>query len=199
MHYYYYYIPCHFRLICSFILNKAWAFLIQCVLLSRVLCFTFFFFFIFFSSCLHSLSIQLWHLLAGSLSVCTLSAGWGWLGQLPLHTFITWTIFMCAGCFFRAVDERDLERCTRCVGSAWSLECVFHLTWIWSRSVFCHNFFPPCVWYVSQPVFCIPYLLFCLSSYFYRPFSFYFLQLSYFIFLLFSSHNQLWVFLLSLL
>lgn len=85
-------------------------------------------FFILFSSCLHSLSIQVWHLRSahtGSISVCTLSAGWGWLGELPLHTFITWTIFMCAGCCFRAADERDPGRRTRCVGSACSLSVCF--------------------------------------------------------------------------
>lgn len=81
----------------------------------------------FFTSCLHLLSIQVWHLRsahAGSISVYTLSVSWGWLGELPLHTFITWTIFMCAACFFRAADEREPERRTRCVGSACSFISV---------------------------------------------------------------------------
>lgn len=181
---------------CSLILNKLCAFLTQYVLLSWVLCFTFF---IFFSSCLHSLSIQVWHLRpahAGSISVCTLSAGWGWLGGLPLHTYITWTIFMCAGCFFRAADERDPERRTRCVGSACSLSVFF----IWlgydpglsSVNIFC---FYSCVWYVSQPVFlfhistAVSHILLVLVP---------LLFLSTVIFLhpslIFSGHNQLWVF-----
>lgn len=51
--------------------------------------------FAFFSSCPRSLSIQVWHLLsaeAGSISVCTLSAGWAWLGEILLQTLITWTV-----------------------------------------------------------------------------------------------------------
>lgn len=83
-------------------------------------------FFIFCSPCLHSFSIRLSHaLFTGPTSVCTLSAGWGWLRELLLHIFITWTIFMWATRLSSAWDERGLERCSRCVGSAWSWSVFF--------------------------------------------------------------------------
>lgn len=83
-------------------------------------------FFIFCSPCLHSFSIRLSHaLFAGPMSVCTLSAGRGWLRELPLHIFITWTIFMWASSLSVAGDERGLERCSRCVASAWSWSVFF--------------------------------------------------------------------------
>lgn len=83
-------------------------------------------FFIFCSPCLHSFSIRLSHaLFTGPTSVCTLSAGRGWLRELPLHIFITWTIFMWAARLSSAGDERGLERCSRCVGSAWNRSVFF--------------------------------------------------------------------------
>lgn len=159
----------------------------------------------FFSSCLHSLSIQVWHLCsaqAHSLSVCTLSARWGWLGEQSLHIFISWTIFTSASCCFRAADERD----ALCVGSTCSLSVCFSFeenydrrqTWIIPKSAFCHNFllFLCLISLVSLYFFCISPLL-SLISYFYgslvspslrrlTPFNFLFSSLL-FIFLLFSS------------
>lgn len=46
------------------------------------------------------------------------------VGNHP-STLFTWTIFMCVGCFFRAADESDIERHTRCVGSPCSLSVCF--------------------------------------------------------------------------
>lgn len=100
-------------------------------------------FFIFCSPCLLSFSIQLSHSLAPT-SVCTLSAGRGWRRELPLHTFITWAIFMWAARLRSAGDERGLERCSRCVGSAWG--CSVFFIWLGHGpglffSIF-HAFFP---------------------------------------------------------
>lgn len=80
--------------------------------------------FSFSSSCLHSLSIQVWHLYfahAGFISVCTLSVGWGWLGELPLHTFITFTDFMLLlqSCRWKGVREKQ----SMC-GISMQLNCV---------------------------------------------------------------------------
>lgn len=107
-----------------FIYNKALAFPEQCVLLSWLLRLGP------FSFSAHPVSthfsIRLSHaLFAGPTSVCTLSAGRGWLRELPLHIFITWTIFMWASSLSGAGDERGLERCSRCVASAWSWSVFF--------------------------------------------------------------------------
>lgn len=161
----------------------------------------------FFSSSSHPVSTRCtpsrYDIFAGSISVCTLSEGWGWLGELPLHTFITWTIFVCAGCVFRAADERDLVRRTRCVGSACSLSACFSFDLDVIQVCLlssCPFFF--CIWYVSQPVF-----LFHISSavshiFLYWSLSFSSLRLALLILLLslfFSGCNQLWVILLSFL
>lgn len=145
---------------------------------------------------------------AGPISVCTLSAGWGWLGELPLHTFITWTIFMRAGGFFRAADERDLQRRTRCVGSTCSLSVCFsfdlemiQVCLLSSLSSFSLSFR---VWYVSQPVFLSH--ISSAASHIWLSLDLLFL-LSTAVFLhpsisnqsLFHGPNQLWVFLVSFL
>lgn len=76
---------------------------------------------LFSSACLHS-AIPLKHRLFLSThcphTVCTLSAHWGWLWELPLHTSSTWTACMCSGCCPRASDESDVQTHTQCVGSA---------------------------------------------------------------------------------
>lgn len=86
---------------------------------------------------------------SSSASVCTLSAAWAWLGEKLLHTFITRVILMCAGCWSGAADERDVETHTRCVGS----QCVFHLTWTWSSSFFCHRFSLFFMWWMFVSLF----------------------------------------------
>lgn len=111
---------CHFTLICSFII-KHW------LSWSNVFC------------CHGSFAWALFHFLltlspvifhpaftfTGPTSVCILSAGWGWLRELPLHAFITWAIFMWAAGLCSTGDERGLERCSRCVGSLWSCSVFF--------------------------------------------------------------------------
>lgn len=156
-------------------------------------------FFIFCSPCLHSFSIRLSHaLFTGPTSVCTLSAGRGWLRELPLHIFITWTIFMWATRLSSAGDERGLERYCRCVGSAWSWSVFF--MWLgWGPGLFHLSCFFPSLYLctVGKSAF----LLHILSSVSGRPFIGFFLSAA--CCCLSSSHssgsNHVWQFLLSLL
>lgn len=151
---------CHFTLICSFII-KHW------LSWSNVFC------------CHGSFAWALFHFLltlspvifhpaftfTGPTSVCILSAGWGWLRELPLHAFITWAIFMWAARLCSAGDERGLERCSRCVGSLWSCSVFFIFTWTRSRSFFIfHAFSLPLSLYGRQCVIQAAFLFHISSS-----------------------------------
>lgn len=167
-------------LMCSLILNKPWAYNPICSAVMAPLLH----FFSFSSHPVFTRFPSRYDIFAGSISVCTLSSGSGWLGELPLHTFITWTIFICAGCFFRAADERDLERRTRCVGSACRLSVCFSfdldMIQVCLLSSF-SSFFPLFDMLVGLYFYSISPLL-SLISYFYQYLSF--------------SSLWLWVFLL---
>ena len=105
-----------------------------------------------FSSCLHLLSIQVWQLLpahADSLSVCTLSASWGWLGETAPPHFYYLNYFHVCWCCFRAADEREPEGHTRCVGSACS-SSVFFICLGYDPGLSSVIIF---FWYVSHPTF----------------------------------------------
>lgn len=78
------------------------------------------------------------------------------LGELPRRTLITWTIFTCCGCCFRAEWKRPRETHTRCVGSASSLSVCFSFD-LDTIQVCLMSF--RCVWYISWSV-----LLFHISS-----------------------------------
>lgn len=154
---------------CSSVLNKPWGFLIFCchgVFASFVcvcVCFSF------SSSCLHSLSIQVWHLYfahAGFISVCTLSVGWGWLGELPLHTFITFTDFMLLlqSCRWKGVREKQ----SMC-GISMQLNCVVFI-WLGCNPslssviifLFSSSFFGG--WFTIHPGCLLLLLLVCFGS-----------------------------------
>lgn len=100
--------------------------------------------FAFFSSCPRSLSIQVWHLLsaeAGSISVCTLSAGWAWLGEILLQTLITWTVG----------SELQMKEMQRDTLGVWDQSVFFIGLGYHPGSFFCPRFilFFFSVWYVT--------------------------------------------------